>query len=124
MPMPIVSKVNAAAIFPRRHKMPAAILALVALCVFAAGRADAGSAMRSSGCVGSGFSVSCVTTWQWDEPGRKSSLAAEDPKLAAEAAERERKWVARCKPTIRQDQYGVRRYRYAAPGCEYGKAED
>jgi hypothetical protein len=44
-------------------------------------------------------------------------------KEVAEAAERDRLWVARCRPTIRQDQYGVRRYHYAAPGCEYGKYE-
>jgi len=44
-------------------------------------------------------------------------------KEVAEAAERDRLWVARCKPVIRQDQYGVRRYHYAAPGCEYGKYE-
>ncbi len=41
----------------------------------------------------------------------------------ADAATRERLWQARCRPVIRQDQYGVRRYHYAAPGCEYGKYE-
>ncbi len=41
----------------------------------------------------------------------------------ADAAARERLWQARCKPVIRQDQHGVRRYHYAAPGCEYGKYE-
>jgi hypothetical protein len=39
------------------------------------------------------------------------------------AAGRERRWVARCRPIIRQDRYGVGRYHYAAPGCEYGKDE-
>ena len=41
----------------------------------------------------------------------------------AEAAERERLWLARCRPTVEHDQYGVRRYRYAAAGCEYGRYE-
>ena len=41
----------------------------------------------------------------------------------ADTATRERLWQARCHPVIRQDQYGVRRYHYAAPGCEYGKYE-
>jgi hypothetical protein len=41
----------------------------------------------------------------------------------ADAAARERLWQARCRPVIRQDQYGVRRYHYSAPGCEYGKYE-
>jgi hypothetical protein len=44
-------------------------------------------------------------------------------KEIADAAERERLWKARCRPVIRQDHYGVRRYHYAAPDCEYGKYE-
>ncbi len=44
-------------------------------------------------------------------------------KEIAEAAERQRLWLARCKPVIRQDHYGVRRYHYAVPDCEYGKYE-
>lgn len=44
-------------------------------------------------------------------------------KEIADAAERQRLWEARCRPVIRQDHYGVRRYHYAAPGCEYGKYE-
>lgn len=35
-------------------------------------------------------------------------------------AARDRKWVARCHPVAERDGYGVARYRYAAPGCEYG----
>jgi hypothetical protein len=33
---------------------------------------------------------------------------------------RDHKWVARCHPVTERDSYGVARYRYAAPGCEYG----
>ena len=33
---------------------------------------------------------------------------------------RDRKWVARCHPVTERDSYGVARYHYAAPGCEYG----
>ena len=33
---------------------------------------------------------------------------------------RDRKWVEHCRPVIRQDRYGVARYHYAAPGCEFG----
>jgi hypothetical protein len=40
-----------------------------------------------------------------------------------EAAARDRLWEARCRPIVRQDMYGVRRYHYFAPGCEYGKYE-
>ena len=42
----------------------------------------------------------------------------------AAAAERERRWLARCRPVVQQDQFGVGRYRYAAPGCEFGRSQD
>ncbi len=40
-----------------------------------------------------------------------------------QVAEQERLWRARCHPVAKQDRYGVNRYVYAAPGCEYGKYE-
>jgi len=42
----------------------------------------------------------------------------------AQLAARDRKWVARCHPVVERDSYGVARYRYAAPGCEYGLGTD
>ena len=42
---------------------------------------------------------------------------------AREAENHERLWRARCRPAIKQDRYGVNRYVYAAPGCEFGKYE-
>ena len=44
-------------------------------------------------------------------------------KDVTDLAARERLWQARCRPVIRQDAYGVRRYQYAAAGCEHGKFE-
>jgi hypothetical protein len=44
-------------------------------------------------------------------------------KDVADAAARDGLWQARCRPVIRQDASGVRRYQYAASGCEYGKYE-
>jgi hypothetical protein len=41
----------------------------------------------------------------------------------ARSVERDHKWIDRCRPIITQDAYGVPRYRYAAPGCEYGVIE-
>jgi hypothetical protein len=38
----------------------------------------------------------------------------------AEAAARDRQWRARCKPIIARDVFGVARYYYSAPGCEFG----
>jgi len=40
-----------------------------------------------------------------------------------EAENHERLWRARCHPVVKPDRYGVNRYVYAAPGCEYGVAE-
>ncbi len=47
----------------------------------------------------------------------------QNEKDVADLAARQRLWQARCRPVIHQDQYGVRRYQYAAPGCEYGRYE-
>jgi hypothetical protein len=41
----------------------------------------------------------------------------------ARAAERDRLWMSRCQPVVAQDRYGVPRYHYAAPGCEFGVIE-
>lgn len=36
---------------------------------------------------------------------------------------RDRHWEQRCAPVIRQDRYGMPRYSYGAPGCEYGRLD-
>lgn len=40
-----------------------------------------------------------------------------------ESVARDRKWLAFCKPVIFTDRYGVSRYNYAEPGCEFGRSE-
>jgi hypothetical protein len=47
-----------------------------------------------------------------------------DEAAAKRSLERQRRWADRCRPTLTPDQYGVPRYRYAAPGCEFGVGED
>jgi hypothetical protein len=42
----------------------------------------------------------------------------------AQAAGRERRWLIRCHPMVERDEYGVARYQYVAPGCEYGIGRD
>jgi hypothetical protein len=73
--------------------------------------------VRSTSCIMIQGLLSCTTRWH--------RYDAEPPQLTeqelAEARERERVWTARCRPEIRQDNYGVPRYIYAAPGCEYGR---
>ncbi len=42
---------------------------------------------------------------------------------AKESMAQDRKWVSFCKPVVFTDRYGVSRYSYARPGCEFGRSE-
>jgi hypothetical protein len=70
--------------------------------------------------------TSCTRQWRAipRDPYTTEINAPKDGEAAREAEERDKKWVARCKPTTWQDHYGVTRVRYAKPGCEFGKTED
>lgn len=73
------------------------------------------------GCIGGARSLNCVVRWgDAHDPYIRTVPQAADEVERTQAAERDRKWEARCKPTIAQDRYGVPRYQYAAPGCEFG----
>jgi hypothetical protein len=77
--------------------------------------------IRAGGCVGSWNSFSCVT--RWGPAGDPFVRLVPQPLDAAErdrAMQRDRRWVDRCRPVIRQDRYGVARYHYSMPGCEFG----
>jgi len=99
----------------------AAVAAWMMVIGLSPARADgvfAGSCLR-----GGGFS--CSGFWR-DRIANPHLIRVPPPSSeedAEEAAERERRWVARCRPIIIQDRYGVGRYHYSAPGCEYGKYE-
>lgn len=84
----------------------------------------------SAGCVGGGGffsgSANCVFMERNGPGGIARIYKVEEPRgeeLDA-ALERDRKWLARCKPVIRQDAHGVGKYYYAASGCEFGKLDD
>ena len=68
----------------------------------------------------------CVRQYRYGDVGAKGTGTVRElsPEEIAESRERERKWVERCRPVVRQDAYGVGRYVYAARGCEYGRMED
>jgi hypothetical protein len=73
-------------------------------------------------CYGAWRLESCVITYR---DGRISPHVihvpppvSEEARSAAEA--RDRRWEQRCRPSIRQDRYGMPRYVYAAAGCEFG----
>ncbi len=74
--------------------------------------------VRSTNCVAIRGMLSCTTKWQRWEPKEPPPPTEQE---LAEARERERIWTERCRPVIHQDSYGVPRYSYAAPGCEFGR---
>ncbi len=79
--------------------------------------AAAADSTRSTSCVYSRGSHSCVTRWQHYEP----RILVPTEQEVAEARAREQQWQAFCRPYIYQDDLGVRRYGYAERGCEYGR---
>ncbi len=73
------------------------------------------------GCVGNRDTLNCAG--RWGEAGDPYLRIVPPPATEEEharAAEREHRWEQRCKPIVRQDRFGVARYWYAAPGCEFG----
>ena len=84
-----------------------------------------GAGVGALSCVRGVRSLNC--TAQWAIPGDPHIRAV--PELLggaerAQAAARDRRWLTRCRPVIARDAYGVARYAYAAPGCEYGVGAD
>ena len=80
--------------------------------------------IESGGCVATANAFGCATRWApYGDPYIRLVPPPADAAARARARERERRWVARCRPVIRQDRYGVPRYHYAMPGCEFGVGE-
>jgi hypothetical protein len=79
--------------------------------------------MAIGGCVGSRYSITCVTRWGGYSDPYIRLVPEKTEAQKALSAERDRKWQARCKPVVLQDRYGVPRYEYAAAGCEFGVIE-
>jgi hypothetical protein len=86
--------------------------------------AEAGG-IRDTNCVGTRTSSNCVTRWgPAVDPYIRLVPETLDEAEKAHFAARERKWLSRCRPMVMHDSYGVSRYRYSAPGCEFGIGED
>jgi hypothetical protein len=96
------------------------LAAVVTALMLSAAQADGihADAMRSTNCFHGYGTVSCTTKWQRWEPQTPQPPTEQE---LAEIRDRERIWQARCQPSIRQDEFGVRRYVYAVAGCEFGK---
>lgn len=77
-------------------------------------------------CVYAGGAAHCVRQYRYGDAGNSGITSMKEPseEELAEARERDRQWVSRCRPVLRQDAYGVSRYVYAARGCEYGRYQD
>ena len=111
-----------------RRFSPTAWLAALSLLVLSMMSAPARSqteGVSTFNCYGTRNMRSCVETHRkgpfnphvMSVPGPQS----EEERKAAEA--RDRRWAARCQPQVQQDRYGVPRYSYGAPGCEYGRLD-
>ncbi len=98
-------------------------VSMAALLPFLTAPAEAGGRYIGT-CIGSPGVVSCVG----GVPGGFSQIVKlpgpRDDVEAAASAERDRLWLARCRPVSRVDPYGVRRFTYVARGCEFGQYED
>ncbi|HEX4555656.1 MAG TPA: hypothetical protein VH249_16815 [Xanthobacteraceae bacterium] len=88
------------------------------------GYADGNSHQTGSGSSSGDSSDSCVEVRrELTNPYVIQVQGPQSPEERAEANEQDRLWQARCRPTLQQDMFGINRYSYAAPGCEYGKTK-
>lgn len=98
-----------------------AAIALSAMTLTSAYAAGAGGL----NCIRGAGSFNCVL--QWGTAGDAHVRVVPEPVGEAEkslAAARDQRWQTHCRPVIERDAYGVARYQYAAPGCEYGIGAD
>ncbi len=99
-----------------------AALTLLALSIMAApARSEPRDRTYTLNCFGTGNMRSCVATSRGRgfHPNVINVPAPTGDELAAAEA-RDRRWVERCSPVIRQDRFGMPRYSYIAAGCEFG----
>lgn len=84
----------------------------------------AAQGIEIGGCVASWGAFSCVDYWgPPSDPFIRLAPEPTTPEAQARAKALDRRWADRCRPTIKQDEYGVARYHYAKPGCSFGIGE-
>jgi len=76
--------------------------------------------VSDTNCIGTWQDFDCVT--RWGPPGDPFVRLVPEPgeQEKARMTARYRRWLARCRPVAEYDHYGVARYHYSAPGCEFG----
>ena len=81
--------------------------------------------VESFGCIGSRHTINCARRiGPAGDPFVRLVPRPADDAAVKRSLERERRWVDRCRPTVAPDGYGVPRYTYATPGCEFGVGEN
>jgi hypothetical protein len=100
-----------------------AVAGLSALLVPVASTVVRADGLAVGGCVGTRYSITCVSRWGGYSDPYIRLVPQRTEAEKARSAEHDRKWHARCKPVAVEDLYGVQRYEYAAPGCEFGVVE-
>ena len=102
----------------------ASVSAAIVLSLTSATSANAGTVVDPS-CVDPINGFNCAA--QWGTAADPHVMQVPEAVGEAEQARfsaRDRKWLARCRPVIERDRYGVARYSYAAAGCEFGVGTD
>ena len=102
-----------------------AALALLALSMMSAPAQSAPDGVYTWNCYGARNMRSCVGAYRRGHfnPNVINLTGPQGPEERDAAEARDRRWVERCKPVIRQDRHGMPRYSYGAPGCEYGRLD-
>jgi hypothetical protein len=101
-----------------------ACIGVVITLSFTAWNSARADGMGMGGCVGAAGEFNCVVRWgDAQDPYVRDVPQPVGEEEKALAAQRDRKWMEHCRPIISQDRYGVARYHYVAPGCEFGVLE-
>lgn len=111
----------------RRFSLSAwlAALALLLLSMMAAPARSHTPGTSTFSCVGGYGTGSCVVIRRpgVSNPHVISVPAPQSDADRQDADARDRIWFDRCRPLVRQDRYGMPRYSYGAPGCEFGRID-
>jgi hypothetical protein len=100
----------------------AAVAVLTLSAVTSAGAVE--GSIRVDTCFGGWWTSQCVTRWApAGDPFIRTVPQPQTEEEKARAAERDHRWLQRCRPVVAQDRYGVPRYHYAAAGCDFGVIE-
>jgi hypothetical protein len=111
---------------PCTRRLPAIAGGIAAITATLIGLSPAqAGGIQTDDCLSSPRGSSCTQSWS---DGLANPYVIEVPQPTSEEEiagfeERDRLWRARCNPVVKQDMYGVSRYSYSAPGCDYGKYE-